>query len=86
MKRLVLASLLSIVAAVSAMSQTAPDAAELTKLLNDFLAGAGRNDPAAHDRFWAEDLIYTRSAGVRTNKEEIMKGLRSAPARRKAIR
>ena len=82
MKRFILVSLISIVAAVSAMSQTAPDAAELTKLLNEFLAGAGRNDPAAHDRFWAEDLIYTRSAGVRTNKEEIMKGLRSAPPRK----
>ncbi|MBK6724504.1 MAG: nuclear transport factor 2 family protein [Acidobacteria bacterium] len=34
-----------------------------------------------HDRFWADDLIYTRSAGVRTTKEEIMKGLKApAPA------
>jgi ketosteroid isomerase-like protein len=54
------------------------DAAELTKLLNDFLAGAGKNDAAMHDRFWAEDLIYTRSSGVRTNKSELMKGVRSA--------
>jgi len=59
---------------------TAPDAAELTKLLNDFLAGASRNDPAAHERFWADDLIYTRSAGRRTNKAEIMHDVRSAPA------
>ncbi len=60
--------------------QTAPDAAELTKLLNEFLAGASRNDPAMHDRFWAEDLIYTRSAGRRTTKAEIMRDLKSAPA------
>ena len=46
-----------------AETPTAPDAAELTKLLNDFLAGASRNDIAMHDRFWADDLIYTRSAG-----------------------
>ena len=65
----------------TALAQTpAPDAAELTKLLNDFLAGASRNDPAAHERFWADDLIYTRSAGRRTNKAEIMHDLRSAPA------
>jgi hypothetical protein len=82
MKRLVLGILVFIAAAASALSQTAPDAAELTKLLNEFLTGAGRNDPAAHDRFWAEDLIYTRSTGVRTNKEEIMKGLRSASPRK----
>ena len=59
-------------------AQTAPDAAKLTALLNEFLAGAGRNDAAVHDRFWADDLIYTRSAGSRTNKDEIMKGLRTA--------
>src|SRR5690349_22426046 len=67
--------------ASSALAQaTAPDAAELTKLLNEFLAGASRNDPAAHERFWADDLIYTRSAGRRTTKAEIMHELRSAPA------
>src|ERR1043165_7755781 len=67
--------------ASAALAQTtAPDAAELTKLLNDFLAGASRNDPAAHERFWADDLIYTRSAGRRTNKAEIMHDVRSAPA------
>jgi hypothetical protein len=58
------------------------DASELTRLLNDFLAGAGKNDVAMHDRFWADDLIYTRSAGVRTNKEELMKGVRSAPPKK----
>ena len=62
-------------------SQTnAPDAAELTKLLNDFLAGASRNDAQIHDAFWADDLIYTRSAGVRVNKAEVMRNVRSAPA------
>jgi hypothetical protein len=71
-----------VLTAFSVSAQNAPDAAELTKLLNDFLAGAGKNDPAAHDRFWADDLIYTRSAGVRTNKEELMKGVRSAPPRK----
>lgn len=61
-------------------AQTAPDAAELTKLLNDFLAGASQNDPAVHDRFWAEDLIYTRSAGRRVSKADILRDLKSAPA------
>lgn len=75
---------LVLAAAISLHAQTAPDAPdapELTRLLSEFLAGAGRNDAAVHDRFWAEDLIYTRSAGVRTNKAEIMKGLKvTAPA------
>lgn len=65
---------------VTIQAQSAPDAAELTKMLNEFLAGAGKNDASVHDRFWADDLIYTRSAGVRINKEQLMKGVRSAPA------
>ncbi|HSK62469.1 MAG TPA: nuclear transport factor 2 family protein, partial [Pyrinomonadaceae bacterium] len=64
----------------SGVAQVAPDAAELTKLLHDFLAGASRNDPAVHERFWADDLIYTRSAGRRVTKADIMRDVRSAPA------
>ena len=64
----------------SGVAQVAPDAAERTKLLNDFLAGASRNDPAVHERFWADDLIYTRSAGRRVTKADIMRDVRSAPA------
>ncbi|HSS19770.1 MAG TPA: nuclear transport factor 2 family protein [Pyrinomonadaceae bacterium] len=66
--------------AFSAQAQTAPDAADLSKLLNEFLAGASRNDAIMHDRFWAEDVIYTGSGGRRRGKAEIMKDVRSAPA------
>ncbi len=62
----------------------APEAAELTKLLNDFLAGASVNDAAMHDRFWAEDLIYTGSSGRRVGKAEILRSVReeaTAPAK-----
>jgi ketosteroid isomerase-like protein len=57
----------------------APAAEELTLLLKQFLDGASRNDVAAHDRFWAEDLIYTRSAGVRLGKAEILANAVSGP-------
>jgi hypothetical protein len=79
MKRL-FSFVIALAAALTAQAQTAPDAAELTKLLNDFLAGASQNDAAMHDRFWAEDVIYTGSAGRRRGKAEIMKDVRSAPA------
>lgn len=82
MKKIVATFAFVVCSAVTFYAQAAPDAGELTRLLNEFLAGAGRNDAAVHDRFWADDLIYTRSAGVRTNKEEIMKGLRGSPARK----
>src|SRR5215470_8079156 len=80
MKKVVLCAICLLLAASSALAQTAPDAAELTKLLNDFLAGASRNDPAVHERFWADDLIYTRSAGRRVTKADIMRDLRESPA------
>jgi ketosteroid isomerase-like protein len=60
-------------------AEPAPAAEELTELLEYFLDGASRDDIAAHQRFWADDLIYTRSAGVRTNKAEILESLRAAP-------
>lgn len=63
-----------------ASAQTAPDSAELTKMVNEFLVGAGKNDAAVHDRFWADDLIYTRGSGQRVGKADIMKSVRSAPA------
>src|SRR5215471_13328482 len=79
-KRTFCSALLVIGLVITAQAQTAPAAAELTKLLNDFLAGASRNDAAMHDRFWADDLIYTGSGGKRRGKAEIMKDVRSAPA------
>ncbi|MBA2743034.1 MAG: nuclear transport factor 2 family protein [Chthoniobacterales bacterium] len=60
--------------------QSAPDAAELTGLLNEFMAGASRNDAAMHDRFWAEDLIYTSSSGHRKSKADIMREVREESA------
>ena len=80
MKTLVSATLLLLILTSGALAQNAADTAELTKLLNDFLAGASRNDVAMHERFWADDLIYTRSAGRRVNKAEVMRDVRSAPA------
>ena len=80
MKRLVCSALLVFGFVISSQPQTPPAAAELTKLLNEFLAGASHNDAAMHDRFWAEDVIYTGSSGRRRGKAEIMKDVRSAPA------
>lgn len=51
---------------------------ELTQLLNRFLRGASENSVEMHDRFWAEDLIYTSSSGQRYGKQRIMDGLQSS--------
>jgi len=79
--KLILSSALAVMMlTLGVHAQTAPDAGELTKLLRDFLGGASRNDAAMHDRFWAEDLIYTASSGRRIGKADIMRDARSAPA------
>ncbi|MDQ3118117.1 MAG: nuclear transport factor 2 family protein [Verrucomicrobiota bacterium] len=57
---------------------SAENAPELTTLLHEFLAGAGRDDVAMHERFWADDLIYTSAKGVRKTKADIMRDMRSA--------
>jgi hypothetical protein len=64
--------------AASSPSQ-ASDTADLTVMLHEFLAGASQDEAAAHDRFWAEDLVYTSSAGTRFGKAEIMHGLSEPP-------
>lgn len=55
--------------------EAAPDSQVLTDLLNDFLAGASRSDMAAHDRFWAEQLVYTSSSGARFGKSDILESM-----------
>lgn len=79
MKKIPLLATLILITAGHVFAQTAaPDAAELTRMLNEFLAGASRNDAAIHDRFWADDLIYTRSAGRRVTKADVMRDVRNA--------
>lgn len=80
MKQILCSAFVALTLALSAHAQAASDAAELTRLLNEFLAGASHNDAAIHDRFWADELVYTGSGGRRRNKADVMKDVRSAPA------
>ncbi len=77
MKRFLLSILLTVALGGVLRAEAAPDGAELTQLLRDFLAGASRNEPAMHERFWADDLIYTTSSGRRKGKADIMKEVRA---------
>lgn len=52
--------------------------AEITASLNEFLAQNA--DPAQHDRFWADDLVYTSSAAKVQGKADIMKSMRESAA------
>lgn len=50
----------------------ASDVDDLTAMLHQFLSNA--DQPAAHRRFWADDLVYTSSAGTRIDKATILAG------------
>ncbi len=62
----------------AAAGAQAGDADEILGLLDDFLANAGVK--SAHERFWAEDLVYTSSRGTRTTREAILASFDAAPA------
>jgi len=70
------ALLVSLLAATPAT--LASDVDDLTAMLHEFLAGASVGDVSAHDKFWSDDLIYTSSAGARTDKAQIIASMTPA--------
>lgn len=74
-----------LLASLAVRASDDPAQGELRSLLDAFLAGASANDAAMHDRFWAEDLVYTSSAGARFGKAEIMQGLAAASDTTEAV-
>jgi ketosteroid isomerase-like protein len=48
---------------------------EVTALLREFLEAAGRSDRAIFDKFFADDVIYTRATGAVITKADIMESL-----------
>lgn len=71
MKNLVPACVLAM-ALMSAPAAAGEDEEFLTALLHDFLANAAI--VAAHERFWADDLVYSSSSGLRFGKADILQG------------
>ena len=81
MKKLSILVLFLTLMPAALLAQQMTEEETLTELLYEFLEGASYNDAAVHDRFWAEDLIYTGSAGNRITKEDIMDGVEGNPDR-----
>ena len=67
----------------AAQAVTSPQATkteqEITSLLKEFLANVDKVE--MHDRFWAEDLIYTSGMGVVRSKADILKAMRESKAK-----
>ena len=63
--------------AADAMATPAQTSAtqEVTALLHEFMDAAGRGDRAEFDKFFADDVIYTRATGVVRTKADIMESL-----------
>jgi ketosteroid isomerase-like protein len=48
---------------------------QVTERVRDFLAKVPKNDPAVFQDFFADEVIYTRSAGVTVTKADILKNI-----------
>ena len=66
-------------AAKAAVAETSTSQ-HLTHLIRSFLADVPKGDRKVFDHFFADDVIYTRSAGVTVNKADILQniGVRAA--------
>ena len=82
---LLLLVLPAVLAAAAAYGGDAnPPAAERTRteisaMLTTFLTPAVNNTAAGHERFWADDLVYTSSTGKVMSKADIMKSFAEEP-------
>ncbi len=78
-----LANVTAVLAAAQPAAASAPDPettrTEITELLRHFLLPGVNPTRAAHERFWADDLVYTSSAGKVTNKAEILASFDDVP-------
>jgi ketosteroid isomerase-like protein len=61
-------------APVAAVAQS-PVAQHLIQMVRDFLAAVPKSDPQVFNNFFADDVIYTRSAGVTVDKSEILRNI-----------
>ncbi|HEV2607958.1 MAG TPA: nuclear transport factor 2 family protein [Xanthomonadaceae bacterium] len=82
---LLLSALLGLVATIAAYGADAnPPDAEHTRsgiaaMLTTFLTPAVNDSAAGHERFWADDLVYTSSSGKVMGNADIMKSFADAP-------
>ncbi|MDJ0749503.1 MAG: nuclear transport factor 2 family protein [Woeseiaceae bacterium] len=74
MKSLAVACLVSL-ALTTAAAAAVEDEEILVAMLHDFLANSATS--AAHETFWADDLVYTSSSGQRFGKADILQGFES---------
>jgi ketosteroid isomerase-like protein len=70
--------ILAVISATALIAKPAQSTAseEVTALLHEFMDAAGRGDQAVFDKFFANDVIYTRATGAVITKADIMESPR----------
>ena len=71
-------SLVSFLLFTITCSVHANDQKQLHHMLNDFLTNTEISPLLNHQQFWADDLIYTSSAGKRFGKSSIIEGIKAS--------
>src|SRR5271155_3235357 len=80
-KRVVMIAIALCSVAMSSARPQTKAADEVTSLLREFISGAGSGDRALFEKFFADDVIYTRASGAVITKASIIEGLgKPAPA------
>jgi len=72
------AALLPMMAVAQAAKPASQDTAviqQVTERVRDFLAKVPKNDPKVFQDFFADDVIYTRAAGVTITKADILRNI-----------
>jgi hypothetical protein len=84
-RSMLLFALPGLLAAIAAHGGDAnpPDAGrtrtEIAAMLTTFLTPSVNNSAAGHERFWADDLVYTSSTGAVKGKADIIKSFAEEP-------
>ena len=61
--------------AVTMSAEDQATAKQIEQLVRNFLADVPKNDPKVFQDFFADDVLYTRSAGVTVTKADILKNI-----------
>lgn len=80
LRRIVFVVAVALAASIATGAAETTPAQEVKARLLEFMDAAGRNDRAVFDKFFAEDVIYTRSTGAVITKADIMASLEKAAA------
>ena len=79
MRKHILLAVLCLLPLAAVPDERSADEEQLVTMLDVFLASS--HTRAAHERFWADELVYTSSSGSRFGKADILDGFANEASR-----